>query len=59
MATAGIDRTAAEPEPHIPTDDELREQAKAIGVQLRPAVRQRARDDMLALFSAWDERAAS
>jgi hypothetical protein len=46
------------PEPVGPTDDDLREQAKALGLRLRPTVRQKARDDMHALFANAERRAA-
>jgi hypothetical protein len=56
-------REAREPEPPaVPTMGELRQQAKALGIPTPPVRRGSAawfRDDMLRLFSATDEKAAT
>ena len=60
-AALGWERPAPDPEPeeHAPTDDDLSEQAKAVGIHLPATVQQNARDSTLALFRAVDERAAA
>jgi len=53
---------AREPEPHVPTMGELREQAKTLGIPAPPARPGPAdwfRDDMLRLLSATDQKAAT